>query len=63
MIVSLRMRPATRAATLMCFCPASLVAAIFQPNSLRPAALDLRLDRIAFAAVARTQRGDQGRRA
>ena len=30
--VSARMRPAIGPATLMCFCPASLVAAIFQPN-------------------------------
>ena len=32
MTVSDRMRPAMGPATLMCFCPASLVAAIFQPN-------------------------------
>lgn len=32
--VSLMMRPAMGPATLMCFCPASLVAAIFQPNNL-----------------------------
>ena len=31
--VSERMRPAIGPSTLMCFCPASLVAAIFQPNS------------------------------
>jgi hypothetical protein len=31
--VSLMMRPASGPATLMCFCPASLVAAIFQPNN------------------------------
>ncbi len=32
--VSCRMRPAMGPATLICFWPASLVAAIFQPNSL-----------------------------
>jgi hypothetical protein len=32
MTVSVRMRPAIGPSTLMCFCPASLVAAIFQPN-------------------------------
>jgi hypothetical protein len=31
--VSDRMRPAIGPSTLMCFCPASLVAAIFQPKS------------------------------
>jgi hypothetical protein len=31
--VSVRMRPAIGPLTLMCFCPALLVAAIFQPNS------------------------------
>jgi hypothetical protein len=30
----LKMRPACGPATLMCFWPASLVAAIFQPNRL-----------------------------
>src|SRR5947209_15202819 len=30
--VSARMRPAIGPSTLMCFCPAALVAAIFQPN-------------------------------
>ena len=34
MTVSDRMRPAIGPSTLMCFCPASLVAAIFQPNRL-----------------------------
>ena len=34
--VSGRMRPAIGPSTLMCFCPASLVAAIFQPNSFPP---------------------------
>lgn len=32
MTFSGRMRPAIGPSTLMCFCPASLVAAIFQPN-------------------------------
>ena len=56
--VSARMRPAIGPSTLMCFCPASLVAAIFQPNRF-PARIifDRRLDRIAFRAVARTLRG------
>ena len=35
MTVSARMRPAIGPSTLMCFCPASLVAAIFQPNRFR----------------------------
>ena len=30
--VSAKMRPAIGPGTLMCFCPAALVAAIFQPN-------------------------------
>jgi hypothetical protein len=34
MTVSGRMRPAIGPPTLMCFCPASLVAAISQPNRL-----------------------------
>jgi hypothetical protein len=34
MTVSARMRPAIGPSTLICFCPASLVAAIFQPNRL-----------------------------
>ncbi|MGY4599706.1 hypothetical protein ACVWXL_007452 [Bradyrhizobium sp. GM22.5] len=32
--VSLMIRPANGPATLMCFCPDSLVAAIFQPNKV-----------------------------
>jgi len=53
--VSGRMRPAIGPSTLICFCPASLVAAIFQPNRI-PARVffDARLDRVAVRAVTRT---------
>ena len=60
----LRMRPAIGPSTLMCFCPASLVAAIFQPNR-RPVecVASAAWIGVAFGAVARPLRWLRARRA